>query len=145
MRTRIHITGGILALGCLLHLGGCTGLGPLERDYGLAHRQAINGQIANPGAGKTLEAEKNPEPVTGLDGKLALGIAARYRVSFGYDRLMDSNNFDLRPISSGPATPAAVNVNMQQGSQQSGAGAKSATPAAAGSGAASSENRSGLP
>ena len=47
-------------------LGGCTGFkGRLEKDYGNSHRLAIVSQTLNP------EAEKNLEPVYGIDGNTA--------------------------------------------------------------------------
>jgi len=86
MRTRLLITAGVPALGCLLLLGGCAVApppSPVERDYGLSHQLAIYGQTANP------EAEENLDPVEWIDGKAALGIMSRYRASFGYVPGMD--------------------------------------------------------
>jgi type IV pilus biogenesis protein CpaD/CtpE len=48
----------------------------LELDYGTSYRLAVYGQILNP------DAEKNTEPVTGLDGQAAEVIIDKYRKSF---------------------------------------------------------------
>ena len=48
----------------------------LELDYGTSYRLAVYGQILNP------DAEKNTEPVTGLDGQAAEIIIDKYRKSF---------------------------------------------------------------
>lgn len=70
----------------------------IESDYGMSHRLAIYNQISNPAAEDSLA------PVEGLDGKIALGIIkGRYRPTMGYDPMMDSSVFDLRPYSSGQA------------------------------------------
>ena len=98
MRTRILMMAGATALGCLMLLGGCSVApppSPIERDFGLSHRLAIYGQIANPAA------EQNLEPVVGMDGKAALGAVEIYRTSLGYTKDMDANKFDVRPVQAG--------------------------------------------
>jgi hypothetical protein len=98
MRTRILIEAGITALGCLTLLGGCSVTpppSPVERDYGLSHRLAIYGQIANPAA------EENLGLVEGMDGKVALGAVNAYRAGHGYTKDMDANTFDVRPVQPG--------------------------------------------
>ncbi len=58
-------------------LGGCTGFsGRLDNDYGNSHRLAIANQTLNP------EAEKNLEPVYGIDGNRSTIIIKRFRESF---------------------------------------------------------------
>ena len=120
MRTRILIEAGATALGCLMLLGGCAVTPPptpLERDFGLSHHLAIYGQIANPAA------EENLGLVEGIEGKLSLGALWRYRKTFDYDTVLDSNKFDLRPVYSGPAIqPSTMIMNNATGS--------SSTPAA---------------
>ncbi len=61
----------------VLLLGGCTGFsGRLENDYGNSQRLAIANQTLNP------EAEKNLEPVYGIDGNTSTIIVKRFRDSF---------------------------------------------------------------
>jgi len=48
----------------------------LDRDYGRSVKQARLNQILDP------EAEKNLEPVTGLDGRAAQGGIEKYRKTF---------------------------------------------------------------
>jgi hypothetical protein len=60
-------------------LEGCTGTGfsgRVENDYGNSHRLAIANQTLNP------EAEKNLEPVYGIDGNIADTIVKGFQGSF---------------------------------------------------------------
>lgn len=58
-------------------LGGCTVFeSRLEKDYGNSHRLAIVNQTLNP------EAEKNLEPVYGIDGKTTNIIVESFQKGF---------------------------------------------------------------
>lgn len=58
-------------------LGGCNIFeSRLEKDYGNSHRLAIENQTLNP------EAEKNLEPVYGIDGKTANIIVEGFQKGF---------------------------------------------------------------
>ena len=58
-------------------IGGCTAFeSRLEKDYGNSHRLAIVNQTLNP------EAEKNLEPVYGIDGKTANIIVESFQKGF---------------------------------------------------------------
>ncbi len=58
-------------------LGGCSGFsGRLENDYGNSYRLAIANQTLNP------EAEKNLEPVYGIDGNRSTIIIKSLHKSF---------------------------------------------------------------
>jgi hypothetical protein len=58
-------------------LGGCTVIeSRLKKDYGNSYRLALENQILNP------EAEKNLEPVYGIDGNTADTIVKSFRESF---------------------------------------------------------------
>lgn len=58
-------------------LGGCTVFeSRLEKDYGNSHRLAIVNQTLNP------EAEKNLEPVYGIDGNIANITVERFQKGF---------------------------------------------------------------
>ncbi len=58
-------------------LGGCTVFeSRLEKDYGNSHRLAIVNQTLNP------EAEKNLEPVYGIDGNTADIIVESFQKGF---------------------------------------------------------------
>ena len=58
-------------------LGGCTvSESRLEKDYGNSYRLAIVNQTLNP------EAEKNLEPVYGIDGKTADIIVESFQKGF---------------------------------------------------------------
>ena len=82
MKTALKMTGfvcfwiaaGIIAVALL----SCAGPGPsrLEMDYGTSAKLAVVNQTLNP------EAAKNLEPVTGMDGEAAEGVAERYRKGF---------------------------------------------------------------
>ncbi len=75
----------IIIILCLLTLGaGCTGPSPfempgpsrVEMDYGTSFKLSKFNQILNP------EAEKNLEPVTGMDGQAAKATLDKYRKDF---------------------------------------------------------------
>ena len=64
-------------LAIVMLLGGCTVFeSRLEKDYGNSHRLAIVNQTLNP------EAEKNLEPVYGIDGKTANIIVEGFQKGF---------------------------------------------------------------
>jgi len=67
------------ALTGLALFGGCadTRQTRLGTDYGTSHRLAIFNQVLNP------EAERNLEPVEGLDGEAAMKNLDKYRQTFG--------------------------------------------------------------
>ncbi len=56
----------------------CLGLGPsaVEQDYGTSYRLAIFNQTLNP------DAEKNLDPVEGIDGPAAKSAIETYRTGF---------------------------------------------------------------
>ncbi len=57
-------------------ISACAGPTRVEKNYGKSYRQAVANQTLDP------EAEKNLEPVTGLDGKAAQAGMEKYRKSF---------------------------------------------------------------
>jgi len=77
---RLAIAVGILAGAALL--GGCsdTRQTRLEGDFGTSHRLAAFNQTLN------AEAEKNLQPVEGLDGQAATKNMNKYRESFGREK-----------------------------------------------------------
>jgi hypothetical protein len=60
----------------LFLLTSCAGPSRLEMDHGNSSRLSKINQIENP------EAEKNIEPVSGLDGEAAQAITEKYRKDF---------------------------------------------------------------
>lgn len=75
MRKTYTVSIGVLGL--VLFLVGCTAKqSRLKDDYGNSHRIAIANQTLNP------EAEKNLEPVEGLDGQAGNAIIKRYQEGF---------------------------------------------------------------
>ncbi len=74
MMTKALMTVGLLAM--IAMAAGCAGPTRLEMDYGTSYRLALFNQILNP------EAEKNLEPVTGLNGRAAQGAMDRYFKGF---------------------------------------------------------------
>ena len=67
----------LIGMVALLGLAGaCAGPTRLEMDYGTSFQLAKFNQILNP------EAEKNLEPVTGLDGRAVQKTMERYRKDF---------------------------------------------------------------
>ncbi|UCH82436.1 MAG: hypothetical protein JSW20_07325 [Nitrospiraceae bacterium] len=67
---------GTIQLGPDSEHAASSNMSRLELDYGTSYRLAVYGQILNP------DAEKNTEPVTGLDGQAAEVIIDKYRKSF---------------------------------------------------------------
>ena len=65
---------GVIAL--LFLLMSCAGPSRLETDFGNSSRLSKINQIYDP------EAEKNTEPVVGLDGKAAQANTEKYRKDF---------------------------------------------------------------
>jgi len=65
---------GFLAM--VLMLLGCAGPSRLEMDFGTSSKLMKVNQTWNP------DAEKNTEPVTGLDGKAAQASIEKYRTDF---------------------------------------------------------------
>jgi hypothetical protein len=59
-----------------LLLGGCSTQSRLEMDYGTSYKLAIMNQTLDP------KAEKNVEPVYGLDGPVAEKVVDKYEKSF---------------------------------------------------------------
>lgn len=57
-------------------ISACAGPTRVDKNFGRSVKQARVNQILNP------EAEKNLEPVTGLDGKAAKAGIEKYRMSF---------------------------------------------------------------
>jgi len=80
MVTRNFILIGIFA--GLLLISGCSGTTPyhkeslLERNWGRSYETAIYNQMVNP------DADKNLEPVVGLDGTAAEHNVGKYKESF---------------------------------------------------------------
>jgi len=65
-----------ITLAIFLLISACAGPTRLDKDYGKSVKQARFNQILDP------EAEKNLEPVTGLDGKAAQSSIEKYRKTF---------------------------------------------------------------
>jgi hypothetical protein len=57
-------------------ISACAGPTRVDKNYGRSFKQARLNQILDP------EAEKNLEPVTGLDGKAAKAGIEKYRMTF---------------------------------------------------------------
>ncbi len=55
---------------------GCAETGRLDMDYGTSYKLAKYNQILNP------EAEKNLEPVYGMDGEVAARVTEKHRKGF---------------------------------------------------------------
>ncbi len=76
MKNRHFIYGG-LAIAILFFVVGCsTQQSRVERDYGTSYNLQKFGQTLNP------QAEKNLEPVYGLDGQAADKNVVKYEKSF---------------------------------------------------------------
>ena len=82
MKTNIYI----MALAVItLFLAGCaTEPSRVEMDYGTSYKLAIHNQTLNP------DAEKNIDPVYGLEGLIAEKNVEKYRKSF--DRPLPATN-----------------------------------------------------
>jgi len=61
-------------------LSACAQPSRVDKDYGRSVKQARFNQVLHP------EAEKNLEPVTGLDGKAAQASIEKYRKTFEQPR-----------------------------------------------------------
>lgn len=78
---------------------GCAGNNPLlgesklEKNWGRSYESAKYNQILDP------EAEKNLEPVTGLEGEAAKNSVEKYRKTFKGEEKADTYNFNLGTIS----------------------------------------------
>jgi hypothetical protein len=78
---------------------GCAGNPPpreetmLDKNWGRSYESAKYNQILNPEAGKNLE------PVVGLDGEAADGVAEKYRKGFKGKPSKKVYNLNLGPIS----------------------------------------------
>jgi PBP1b-binding outer membrane lipoprotein LpoB len=70
----------LFALFMIFVISACAQPTRLEKDYGRSIKQAQSNQTLNP------EAEKNLEPVTGLDGKAAQASIEKYRKAFDQPR-----------------------------------------------------------
>ncbi len=70
----------VLSITLAILLFACAGPTRVEKNFGKSVRQARINQILDP------EAEKNLEPVTGLDGKAAQATIERYRKTFEPNR-----------------------------------------------------------
>ena len=66
----------LITLFSIFLMSACAGPTRLDKDYGRSVKQARINQILDP------EAEKNLEPVTGLDGKAAKAGIEKYRMTF---------------------------------------------------------------
>jgi hypothetical protein len=64
----------------IFFISACAGPTRVEKNYGKSYKQALANQILDP------EAEKNLEPVTGLDGKAAQSSIEKYRKTFEQSR-----------------------------------------------------------
>ena len=71
---KTYITIGLFGL--FLILTGCAEQSRLKMDYGTSYRLLLFNQTLNP------EAEKNLEPVEGVDGRAAQATVGRYEKSF---------------------------------------------------------------
>ena len=68
---------------------GCAGPTRLEKDYGTSFKLSKFNQILNP------EAEKNLEPVTGLNGKAAQATMEKYQKDFEKAPLPPTYTFNI--------------------------------------------------
>jgi hypothetical protein len=73
IKRRFLLLGGMILLFLLM---SCAGPSRLEMDYGNSSKLSKINQIENP------EAEKNIEPVSGLDGEAAQANTEKYRKDF---------------------------------------------------------------
>ena len=82
MKTNIYIM--TLAMITLFLAGCATEPSRVEMDYGTSYKLAIHNQTLNP------DAEKNIEPVYGIEGQIAEKNVEKYRKSF--DRPLPATN-----------------------------------------------------
>ena len=79
MRPTISYSAVLALVIAVAFLGGCgTQMSRLEMDYGTSHKLAKFNQVLDPAA------EKNLEPVYGLNGQVAEKVIEKYRK--GFDR-----------------------------------------------------------
>lgn len=64
----------------------------LDRTWGQSARSAVENQIANP------EASKSLAPVEGLDGQAAEAATAKYRKSFSREAPAGASSINLVPV-----------------------------------------------
>jgi hypothetical protein len=76
-KVALYILSTILAI---FLISACAQPSRVDKDYGRSVKQARVNQILYP------EAEKNLDPVTGLDGKSAQGSIEKYRKTFEQPR-----------------------------------------------------------
>ena len=74
MEKRFWFATGMMAL--FLASAACAGPSRVEMDYGTSAKLSKFNQILNP------EAEKNLQPVTGLDGVAAKAVMDKYQKNF---------------------------------------------------------------
>jgi hypothetical protein len=72
----IRVTYLLIALSAIFLISACAGPNRLEEDYGTSIKLSKINQILDP------DAEKNLEPVTGMDGRAAQINIDRYRKGF---------------------------------------------------------------
>ncbi len=70
----------MITLFAIFLISACAGPSKLDEDYGRSVEQARSTQVLHP------EAEKNLEPVTGLDGKAAQASIEKYQKTFEQPR-----------------------------------------------------------
>ena len=76
-------------VGIFLISVSCAGPSRVEMDYGTSFKLAKFNQILNP------EAEKNLEPVTGLNGKAAQATMEKYQKDFEKAPLTPTYTFNI--------------------------------------------------
>jgi hypothetical protein len=84
----------IVSIALLQMSTGCAGTTELDRNWGRSFDTAKSSQILNP------EAQKNLEPVVGLDGQAAQMSVENYRGSFAPAEGEESYNVNLGSIGS---------------------------------------------
>ncbi len=98
-RATFYVLSATLAI--FLLISACAGPTRLDKDYGRSVKQARINQTLDP------EAEKNLEPVTGLDGKAAQATIERYRKTFEVSReapqtlIQTGTQMGGKPVDSG--------------------------------------------
>jgi hypothetical protein len=70
----------LLTLIAIFLIFACAGPSRLDKDYGKSIKQARSNQVLHP------EAEKNLDPVIGMDGKAAQAGIEKYRNTFEQPR-----------------------------------------------------------
>jgi hypothetical protein len=80
-------------VGAALFLSGCSTPSRLETDYGTSHKLAIMNQTLDP------KAEKNLQPVEGLDGPVAQKVLDKYGKEF--EKAAPTNTYIMNVGSGG--------------------------------------------